>query len=95
VTKRIGHLFSHLDPRYINANEMVSNADLLDGQDSTAFLEANAKAADADLLDGQNSTSLAPVLTPDELSSWRPPTPQGPTLAPPLIPPESGSRASM
>jgi hypothetical protein len=26
VTKRIGHLFSHLDPRYINANEMASNA---------------------------------------------------------------------
>jgi hypothetical protein len=58
VTKRVGHLFSHLDPRYINASEMASNANLLDGQDSTAFLGANAKAADADLLDGQNSTAF-------------------------------------
>jgi hypothetical protein len=58
VTKRLPHLFGHLDPRYMSVNEMPANANLLDGQDSTAFLGANAKAADADLLDGQNSTAF-------------------------------------
>jgi hypothetical protein len=58
VTKRIGHLFSHLDPRYVNASEKAADADLLDGQDSSAFLGASAKAADANLLDGQDSTAF-------------------------------------
>jgi hypothetical protein len=58
VTTRLPHLQGHLDPRYVNVNEMAANSNLLDGQDSTAFLGANAKAADADLLDGQNSTAF-------------------------------------
>jgi hypothetical protein len=58
VTRRLPHLLSHLDPRYINVNETAANANLLDGQDSSAFLAANAKAADSDLLDGQNSTAF-------------------------------------
>lgn len=58
VTKRVPHLLKHLDPRYINVDEMAANANLLDGQDSTAFLGTNAKAADAELLDGQDSTSF-------------------------------------
>jgi hypothetical protein len=58
VTRRMSHLVSHLDPRYINVEEKASDANLLDGQDSSAFLRANAKAADADLLDGQNSTAF-------------------------------------
>jgi hypothetical protein len=58
VTKKLPHLFRHLDPRYTNVNEMAANSNLLDGQDSTAFLGAAAKAADADLLDGQNSTAF-------------------------------------
>jgi hypothetical protein len=40
------------DARYVNVNEKAPNAELLDGQDSTAFLGVNAKAADADKLDG-------------------------------------------
>jgi hypothetical protein len=58
VTKDLPHLLSHLDPRYINANEKAANSNLLDGQDSSAFLGANAKAADANLLDGQDSTAF-------------------------------------
>jgi hypothetical protein len=58
VTRRLRHLYGHLDPRYINANETAANANLLDGQDSTAFLGVNEQAADADLLDGQNSTAF-------------------------------------
>jgi hypothetical protein len=46
------------DPRYINVDEMAANANLLDGQDSTAFLGANATAANANLLDGQDSTAF-------------------------------------
>jgi hypothetical protein len=61
VTSRLSHLQGHLDPRYVNTGEMAANANLLDGQDSTAFLGANAKAADADLLDGQNSTAFLGV----------------------------------
>ncbi len=34
------------------------DSDLLDGQDSAAFLGANGKAADSDLLDGQDSTAF-------------------------------------
>jgi hypothetical protein len=58
VTKKLAHLVRHLDPRYINASEMAADANLLDGQDSTAFLGASAKAADADSLDGQDSTEF-------------------------------------
>jgi hypothetical protein len=58
VTRRLAHLAGHLDPRYINADEKASDANLLDGQDSTAFLGASAKAADADSLDGQDSTEF-------------------------------------
>jgi hypothetical protein len=58
ITKRLPHLQKHLDSRYVNLNEKAADANLLDGQDSTAFLGANAKAADADLLDGQNSTAF-------------------------------------
>jgi hypothetical protein len=58
VTRRLPHLLQHLNPRYINTNEKAADADLLDGQDSTAFLGVNAKAADADLLDGQDSTAF-------------------------------------
>jgi hypothetical protein len=58
VTGSLPHLQGHLDPRYINVDEKAADSDLLDGQDSTAFLGANAKAADADLLDGQDSTAF-------------------------------------
>jgi hypothetical protein len=46
VTRRVSHLLQHLDPQYINVNEMAANANLLDGQDSSAFLGANAEAAE-------------------------------------------------
>ncbi len=64
------------DKRYINVGEKASDADLLDGQDSTAFLSTNQKAADADKLDGKDSTQfqgayartivVAPVGTPTQ-----------------------------
>lgn len=43
------------DKRYINVGEKATDADLLDGQNSTSFLGANQKAVDAELLDGLNS----------------------------------------
>lgn len=43
------------DARFINVGEKASDANMLDGQDSTAFLGATAKAADSDKLDGQDS----------------------------------------
>jgi len=55
VTRRLNHLFRHLDPRYINVGEKASDSDRLDGLDSTAFLRTTGKAADADLLDGNDS----------------------------------------
>jgi hypothetical protein len=58
VTKRVPHLLKHLDPRYLNVDEMAANANLLDGQDSSAFLGANAKAADTEQLDGQDSSAF-------------------------------------
>ncbi len=38
---------------------VATNADQLDGQDSTAFLGANQKAADSELLDGKNASEFA------------------------------------
>lgn len=46
-------------PLAVNSAGKVANlnADLLDGQDSSAFLGANGKAADADRLDGLDSSA--------------------------------------
>lgn len=46
------------DKRWINVGEKASDADKLDGQDSSAFLGGTAKAADADKLDGQDSSAF-------------------------------------
>lgn len=46
------------DKRYVNVGERASDANLLDGQDSSAFLGANQKASDADKLDGKDSTDF-------------------------------------
>lgn len=46
------------DKRYINVGERASDADLLDGQDSSTFLAATGKAADSDKLDGLDATEL-------------------------------------
>ena len=43
------------DARFVNVGEMASDADKLDGLNSTAFLGATAKATDSDQLDGQDS----------------------------------------
>jgi hypothetical protein len=58
VTRKLNHLYKHLDPRYYNVGEKVGDADTLDGQDSTGFLGATGKAADADRLDGIDSTGF-------------------------------------
>jgi hypothetical protein len=59
VTRSLRHLTKHLDPRYVNVGEKASDADRLDGKDSTEFLGATAKASDADRLDGRDSASFA------------------------------------
>jgi hypothetical protein len=46
------------DKRYINVGEKASDADLLDGQDSSAFLGASETAANAALLDNLDSTDF-------------------------------------
>lgn len=46
------------DAGFINVGEKASDADRLDGQDSTTFLGATGKAADADKLDSLDSTAL-------------------------------------
>jgi hypothetical protein len=46
------------DKRWINVGEKASDADRLDGQDSSAFLASSAKATDADKLDGQDSAAF-------------------------------------
>jgi hypothetical protein len=50
------------DKRWINVGEKASDADKLDGQDSSAFLGVNAKAADADKLDGLDGTDYGQTL---------------------------------
>jgi hypothetical protein len=49
------------DKRYINVGEKATDADLLDGQNSTAFLGADQKAVDADKLDGLDASELQPA----------------------------------
>lgn len=44
--------------RFINVGEKASDADKLDGKDSTAFLASAGKAADADKLDNLDSTAF-------------------------------------
>ena len=58
VSKRLAHLIKHLNPLYVNVGEKASDADLLDGKDSGAFLGAGAKAVDAELLDGSDSSDF-------------------------------------
>jgi hypothetical protein len=50
------------DNRFINVGEKASDADKLDGKDSTAFLGTTGKAADADKLDGLDSTAFEEVV---------------------------------
>jgi hypothetical protein len=50
------------DKRWINVGEKASDADKLDGQDSSAFLGASAKAADADKLDGLDGVDYGETL---------------------------------
>jgi hypothetical protein len=47
------------DARFVNVGEKASDADKLDGKDSTEFLGSTAKAADADKVDGLDSTQLS------------------------------------
>ncbi len=61
----------------------VTNADKLDGKDSTEFLAANGKAADSDKIDGKDSTELVGQQGPKG-----DPGPQGPEG--PQGPPGSG-----
>lgn len=35
VTKKLKHLYKHLDPRYVNVGEKAADADKLDGKDSS------------------------------------------------------------
>jgi hypothetical protein len=59
-----GHLKKHFytknasNNRFINVGEKASDADKLDGKDSTAFLASAGKAADADKLDNLDSTAF-------------------------------------
>jgi hypothetical protein len=61
VTTKLGHMLKHLNPMFVNVGEKASDADLLDGRDSTAFLGASGKAADAELLDGNDSNDFIRV----------------------------------
>lgn len=58
VTKKVGHLVKHLNPRYVNVGEKASDSDTLDGLDSLAFLKTGQKAADSDNLDGLDSEAF-------------------------------------
>jgi len=51
-------------PLKVNSDAKVANlnADLLDGQDSSAFLPTDGTAADADKVDGQDAEDLKPLL---------------------------------
>lgn len=58
VTKKVKHLYKHLDPRYYNVGEKVGDANTLDGVDSTGYLKTAQKAADADKLDNLDSSAF-------------------------------------
>ena len=58
VTKKLQHLQKHLDPLYLNVGEKASDADKLDGVDSTGFLKTAQKATDSDKLDNLDSTAF-------------------------------------
>jgi hypothetical protein len=61
---------SAADARFINVGEKAGDANLLDGQDSTAFLGASAQATDADLLDGKDSTAFQQGCENGAVQAW-------------------------
>ena len=61
IANRSGKLVATCDDTGRLPNNIIAKApdsQLLDGQDSTAFLGSGAKAADSDLLDGQDSSAF-------------------------------------
>lgn len=58
------------DARFIDVGEKSSDAELLDGQDSTTFLGVSGKAADADKLDGLDSAAFQPGCQNGAVQAW-------------------------
>jgi len=56
---KLSELIANYNPNFLPVDATATDADLLDGKDSTEFLGAAAKAADADKLDGKDSTEFA------------------------------------
>jgi hypothetical protein len=61
--KKVFYTKSQSNERFVNVGEKASDADKLDGLDSTAFLPADGQAADADAVDGFDSSDF--LLTSD------------------------------
>ena len=57
------HIKPRADARYVNVGETATNADLLDGLNSTAFYAAGGKVADSEKLDNLDSSAFMRVDT--------------------------------
>jgi len=58
---KLSELIANYNPKFLPTDATATDADLLDGKDSTEFLGAAAKAADADKLDGIDSSAFVPL----------------------------------
>ena len=71
VTRRLSHLYKHLDKRYVNEGDKAADSNKLDGLDSSAFQQEadllfavvnNAGDATVQIVRGRGATSVIPFI---------------------------------